>query len=65
MAAWAAREPDDEYHVIAGAGHCANLDRPAEANALVAAFLEAHASTGVQTFKLSAARRDSAGRSAR
>ena len=41
MAAWAAREPDDEYHVIDGAGHCANLDRPDETNARTIAFLEA------------------------
>jgi pimeloyl-ACP methyl ester carboxylesterase len=28
MAAWAEREPQAEYHVIAGAGHSTNLDRP-------------------------------------
>jgi pimeloyl-ACP methyl ester carboxylesterase len=39
MTAWAAREPDDEYHVIAGAGHCANLDRPEEANTHIVTFL--------------------------
>jgi len=43
MAAWAAEEPKDEYHVIAGAGHCANLDRPDETNALIADFLKARA----------------------
>jgi len=43
MAAWAAREPDDEYHIIAGAGHCANLDRPEETNARIVAFLDARA----------------------
>ena len=39
MAAWAKREPGDEYHVITGAGHCANLDRPDQVNALVGIFL--------------------------
>jgi 3-oxoadipate enol-lactonase len=39
MAAWAAREPDDEYHVIAGAGHCANLDRPEETNRRIVTFV--------------------------
>ena len=33
------REPDDEYHVIDGAGHCANLDRPERANTLITSFL--------------------------
>jgi 3-oxoadipate enol-lactonase len=28
MAAWTEREPSGEYHVVSGAGHCANLDRP-------------------------------------
>jgi pimeloyl-ACP methyl ester carboxylesterase len=40
MAAWAERERDAEYHVVGGAGHCANLDRPDEVNRLVLAFLE-------------------------
>jgi pimeloyl-ACP methyl ester carboxylesterase len=42
MAAWAHREPDAEYHVISGAGHCANLDQPEELNALINAFLVRH-----------------------
>jgi len=42
MAAWAQREPADEYHVIAGAGHCANLDRPDRVNALISTFLAQH-----------------------
>ena len=42
MAAWAEREPDDEYHVLSGAGHCANLDRPEETNALIMGFLQHH-----------------------
>jgi pimeloyl-ACP methyl ester carboxylesterase len=42
MTAWAQREPGDEYHVIAGAGHCANLDRPGEVNILIGRFLERH-----------------------
>ena len=42
MAAWAKREPGDEYHVITGAGHCANLDRPDQVNALVGTFLARH-----------------------
>ena len=46
MAAWAAREPDDEYHVIGGAGHCANLDRPDETNGRILEFLGTHMSTG-------------------
>jgi 3-oxoadipate enol-lactonase len=42
MAAWAEREGDAEYHVVGGAGHCANLDRPDVVNRLVLAFLERH-----------------------
>ena len=42
MAAWAKREPGAEYHVIDGAGHCANLDRPAQVNTLITAFLARH-----------------------
>jgi len=42
MAAWAEREREVEYHVVGGAGHCANLDRPDEVNRLVLAFLERH-----------------------
>jgi pimeloyl-ACP methyl ester carboxylesterase len=29
-------------HVITGAGHCANLDRPDQVNALVGTFLARH-----------------------
>jgi pimeloyl-ACP methyl ester carboxylesterase len=35
-------KPGDEYHVITGARHCANLDRPDQVNALVGTFLERH-----------------------
>jgi pimeloyl-ACP methyl ester carboxylesterase len=44
IAAWAEREPQAEYHVIAGAGHSTNLDRPDQTNALVLDFLERHLS---------------------
>jgi 3-oxoadipate enol-lactonase len=46
MAAWAQREPGDEYHVIDGAGHCANLDRPEQVNTLITGFLAHHVDRG-------------------
>ena len=42
MAAWAQHEPGDEYHVIDGAGHWANLDRPQQVNTLITGFLARH-----------------------
>lgn len=39
MAAWAKREPDDEYYVITGADHCANPRSADQVNALVGIFL--------------------------
>jgi pimeloyl-ACP methyl ester carboxylesterase len=39
---WAARD-HCQYHVIAGAGHCANLDNPDDFDRLVLAFLQVHA----------------------
>lgn len=40
MPVWATQEPRAEYHVIAGAGHNANQDNPAETNRILRAFLE-------------------------
>ena len=48
MAAWAQREPDDEYHVIDGAGHCANLDRPEQVNTVITSFLARHLDHGAE-----------------
>jgi len=42
MAAWAQREPADEHHMIEGAGHCANLDRPEQVTTLITGFLARH-----------------------
>src|SRR5215470_8315442 len=42
MAAWAQRQPADEHHMIEGAGHCANLDRPEQVNTLITGFLARH-----------------------
>jgi len=42
MAAWAQREPADEHHMIEGARHCANLDRPEQVNTLITGFLARH-----------------------
>ncbi|NEE46962.1 alpha/beta hydrolase, partial [Streptomyces sp. SID8455] len=36
---WNERDPNSEFHVIPGAGHVANLDRPDEVNRLTVAFL--------------------------
>ncbi|MFF2650240.1 alpha/beta fold hydrolase [Streptomyces sp. NPDC058045] len=41
MARWHRRDPHSELHIIAGAGHVANLDRPDEVNRLITAFLKA------------------------
>ncbi|HYF64430.1 MAG TPA: alpha/beta hydrolase, partial [Herpetosiphonaceae bacterium] len=41
-AAWHGRESGSEYHIIANAGHCANMDNPAEFNARLDAFLARH-----------------------
>jgi len=38
----AADANEHQYHEIAGAGHCANLDRPDETNAVVVDFLARH-----------------------
>ncbi len=38
---WHAREPS-AYHVVANAGHCANMDNPAEFNAAVLRFVAQH-----------------------
>jgi pimeloyl-ACP methyl ester carboxylesterase len=48
MAAWAQREPDDEYQVIDGAGHCANLDRPEQVNTVITSFLARHLDHGAE-----------------
>ncbi|MFF7253753.1 alpha/beta fold hydrolase [Streptomyces microflavus] len=39
MERWNERDPNSEFHVIPGAGHVANLDRPDEVNRLTVAFL--------------------------
>ncbi|MFI9629053.1 alpha/beta fold hydrolase [Streptomyces sp. NPDC052042] len=39
MRRWSDRDPHSEFHVIPGAGHVANLDRPDEVNRLTVAFL--------------------------
>ena len=39
MPAWAAREPQAEYAVIAGAGHCSNYDQPERTNDVILPFL--------------------------
>ncbi|MEV5187274.1 alpha/beta fold hydrolase [Streptomyces werraensis] len=41
MERWSERDPHSEFHVIPGAGHVANLDRPDEVNRLTVAFLKA------------------------
>ncbi|MET9208950.1 MULTISPECIES: alpha/beta fold hydrolase [Streptomyces] len=41
MERWSERDPNSEFHVIPGAGHVANLDRPDEVNRLTVAFLKA------------------------
>lgn len=41
MERWSERDPHSEFHVIPGAGHVANLDRPDEVNRLTIAFLKA------------------------
>jgi hypothetical protein len=46
MAAWGQREPAAEYHMIDGAGHCANLDRPEQVNTLITGFLTRHLDPG-------------------
>lgn len=37
--AWREREPDRQLHILPAAGHCANMDNPAEFNRLLAGFL--------------------------
>ncbi|MEI7030372.1 alpha/beta hydrolase [Streptomyces pratensis] len=41
MERWSERDPHSEFHVVPGAGHVANLDRPDEVNRLTVAFLKA------------------------
>ncbi|MEK8145542.1 alpha/beta hydrolase [Streptomyces sp. M10(2022)] len=41
MERWSERDPNSEFHIIPGAGHVANLDRPDEVNRLTIAFLKA------------------------
>ena len=36
---WQQREPDARFHLIPAAGHCANMDNPAEVNRLLAEFI--------------------------
>jgi pimeloyl-ACP methyl ester carboxylesterase len=38
--AWAARAPQAEYAVIAGAGHRSNYDQPAQTNDVIRPFLQ-------------------------
>ena len=38
--AWAAREPQAEYAVIAGAGQCSNYDQPAQTDDVIRPFLQ-------------------------
>ena len=42
MEKMAARIPGAEYQCLAGAGHIANLEKPAEFNAAVLDFLQRH-----------------------
>jgi pimeloyl-ACP methyl ester carboxylesterase len=37
---WHEEEPDAKYNVIAGAGHCANMDKPDEFNKILLSFLK-------------------------
>lgn len=37
---WHGRNKSSQFHIIEGAGHCANMDKPEEFNQLVLAFLE-------------------------
>jgi pimeloyl-ACP methyl ester carboxylesterase len=39
---WHHKEPASEYHLIANAGHCANMDNPADFNALLLSFVARH-----------------------
>ncbi|MGW5974414.1 alpha/beta fold hydrolase [Streptomyces sp. NPDC055186] len=41
MRRWSERDPNSEFHLVPGAGHVANLDRPEEVNRLIIAFLKA------------------------
>ncbi|MGW2088264.1 alpha/beta fold hydrolase [Streptomyces sp. NPDC001880] len=41
MRRWNERDPNSKFHLIPGAGHVANLDRPDEVNRLTVAFLKA------------------------
>lgn len=44
MQRWSERDAHSAFHVIPGAGHVANLDRPDEVNRLIVAFLKAEIS---------------------
>ncbi len=42
---WHAESKNSEYYMFMNAGHCANLDRPAEFNKIVKGFLDQHNET--------------------